>query len=88
VRDLSLLVTDGLLPDRTFVVLVDPKEARRRSGGDPDRIESEGDDFMRRADAGYRELAAAEPDRIVTLDGAKPPEEIAEEVREHVRPLL
>ncbi len=88
VRDLSLLVTDGLLPDRTFVVLLDPEEARRRSGEHHDRIEREGDDFMRHVDAGYRRLAAAEPERIVTLDGAKAPEEIAEEVREHVRPLL
>jgi dTMP kinase len=88
VRDLSLLVTDGLLPDRTFVVLVDPAEARRRSGGEPDRIEREGDDFMRRVDAGYRELAAAEPERIVLVDGSQRPETIAEEVREHVRRLL
>lgn len=88
VRDLSLLVTNGLLPDRTFVVLVDPAEARRRAGGDPDRIEREGDDFMRRVDAAYRELAAAEPERIVLVDGSRDPETIAEEVRERVRPLL
>jgi dTMP kinase len=88
VRDLSLLVTDGLLPDRTFVVVVEPEEARRRSGGAPDRIEREGDAFMQRVDAGYRDIAAAEPERIVLVDGARTPEEIAEEVREHVRPLL
>ena len=28
------------------------------------------------------------PERIVALDGARPAEEIAEEIREHVRPLL
>lgn len=88
VRDLSLLVTDGLLPDRTFVVLVDPEEARRRSGGAPDRIEREGDDFMRQVDSAYRELATAEPERIVVVDGLRSPNEIAEEVREHVRALL
>ncbi len=88
VRDLSLLVTGGLLPDRTFVVLLDPAEARARSGDDHDRIEREGDEFMRRVDAAYRQLARAEPARIVACDGAKPAEEIAEEVREHVRALL
>ena len=88
VRDLSLLVTGGLLPDRTFVVLVDPEEARRRSGGAPDRIEREGDDFMRQVDGAYRELATAEPERIVVVDGSRSPDEIAEEVREHVRALL
>ena len=88
VRDLSLTVTGGLLPDRTFLFLLDPDEARRRSGTDHDRIERAGGDFMHRVDAAYRALAAAEPARIVALDGACPPEQIAEEVREHVRPLL
>ena len=88
VRDLSLIVTERLLPDRTFFVSVDPDEALQRATGDHDRIEREGAEFMRRVDAGYRALAAAEPERIVTVDGSRAPEEIAEEVREHVRPLL
>ena len=88
VRDLSLLVTGGLLPDRTFLVLLDPGEARRRAGEHHDRIERAGEEFMRAVDRGYRALAAAEPDRIVALDGTRPSETIAEEVREHIRPLL
>ena len=88
VRELSLLVTGGLLPDRTFVFLLDPAEARRRSGDDHDRIERAGDDFMRRVDAAYRELARAEPGRVVAVDGNRPAEEIAEEIREHVRAVL
>ena len=43
---------------------------------------------MRRADEAYRALAAAEPQRVVALDGARPADDIAEEVREHVRALL
>ena len=88
VRELSLTVTGGLLPDRTFLVLLDPEEARRRSAGDHDRIERAGGDFMHRVDAAYRALADAEPERVVALDGARAPDEIAEEVREHVRALL
>jgi dTMP kinase len=88
VLELNLTVTRGLLPDRTFLVLLDPEEARRRGGDDPDRIEREGEDFMRRVDEAYRSLAAASPDRIVALDGARSPDEIAEEIREHVRRLL
>jgi len=88
VRELSLMVTGGLLPDRTFLVLLDPDEARRRSGADHDRIERAGGGFMHRVDAAYRALAAAEPERVVALDGARPPDEIAEEVREYVRALL
>jgi len=88
VLELNLTVTRGLLPERTFLVLLDPEEARQRGAGEPDRIEREGADFMRRVDAAYRSLAAVSPVRIVALDGARPPDEIAEEVREHVRRLL
>jgi len=88
VRDLSLLVTERLLPDRTFLVLLDADEAQRRGAGQPDRIEREGATFMRRVDEAYRALASRHHDRIVAVDGARSPEEIAEEVREHVRALL
>ncbi len=89
VRELSLLVTGGLLPDRTFVVLLDPEVARRRSHDDQhDRIERAGTDFIVRVDAAYRALAAREPQRVVAVDGDRPPEEIAEEIREHVRALI
>jgi len=88
VRELSLIVTEGLLPDRTFLVLLDPDEALRRASGDHDRIEREGATCMRSVDEGYRALAAAEPGRIVTVDGSLPADEIAKEIREHVRPLL
>jgi len=76
VRDLNLMVTNGLLPDRTFLVVLDPDEARSRGAGDPDRIEREGDDFWRRADEGFRALAAEFPERIVALDGTASPDEI------------
>jgi dTMP kinase len=88
VRDLSLLVTERLLPDRTFLVLLDADEAFARAGDHHDRIEREGVEFMRRVDGAYRTLAAAEPERVVAVDGSRPAEEIAEEVRERVRPLL
>ena len=88
VRDLSLLVTERLLPDRTFLVLLGAEEALARSGDHHDRIEREGIEFMRRVDEAYRSLAAAEPERIVAVDGDRRAEEIAEEVRERVRPLL
>jgi dTMP kinase len=88
VRELSLLVTGALLPDRTFVVELDPDEALRRAGSHHDRIERTGADFMRRVADGYRALAEAEPDRVVVVDGDRSRTEIAEEIREHVRPLL
>ena len=88
VRELSLIVTGGLLPDRTFLLLVDPGLARERSAGERDRIEREADLFMERVDEAYRSVASHEANRIVAVDGSQGPTEIAEVVREHVRALL
>ena len=88
VRALSLIVTGGLLPDRTFLLLVDPRLARERSAGERDRIEREADLFMERVDEAYRSVASHEPERIVAVDGDQGPAEIAEVVREHIRALL
>jgi dTMP kinase len=88
VLELNLVVTRGLLPDRTFLVLLDPAEARRRGRDERDRIEREPDEFMQRVGEAFRSLAARFPDRIVAVAGSREPPEIAEEVREHVRSLL
>jgi dTMP kinase len=74
----------GLLPDVTFLLLVDPEEAARRSGEASDRIEREGADFLREVDKAYRELGSIFAGRIVMLDGSKPADEIAKEVRDQL----
>ena len=76
----------GLLPDRTFLVLVDPATAAARSRSS-DRIEREGEDFHRTVDRAYRELATMFPDRIVSVDGERPTDEVAEEIRGRIRQL-
>ena len=80
VLELNLDAVGGLLPDRTFLLLLDPAAAPARLTGENDRLEREGDDFRARVDAGYRDLAARFPERIVALDGTLPAEELAEEV--------
>ena len=72
----------GILPDVTFLLLVDPEEARRRSGPPADRIEREGDEFLRAVDRAYCELGAIFAGRIVTLDASRPVDEVAKEVRD------
>ena len=73
-------VTGGLAPARTYYIDVPPEEAaRRRQGcGEADRMERAGDAFFARVREAYRTLAAAEPGRVVTLDGTLPPEALAE----------
>ena len=84
VLELSLAVTEGLLPDRTFVLDVDPETARARHSAGLDRIEREHDDFRRTVAEGYRRLPELFPERVVALDGTLPPEEIAAHVRHHL----
>lgn len=84
VLELNLHVVQGLMPDLTVLLLLHPDEAARRSGA-TDRLEREGAEFRTRVDAAYRELAAQFPERIVALDGALPPLELAELIREALR---
>jgi dTMP kinase len=84
VLDLNLVVTEGLLPDRTFVLALDAAAADARRGDELDRIERADADFRRRVAGGYRRLPELFPERIVMLDASRPADEIAEEVREHV----
>ena len=74
----------GILPDVTFLLLVDPEEAQRRSGPPGDRIEREGDAFLREVDKAYRELGSAFAGRITTIDASKPADEVAKEVRDRL----
>ena len=85
VLELNLAVVGGLLPDATFLLLVDPADGLRRSGADPDRIEREGLGFHARVDRAYRELAEAFPERIVAVDGSRPAAEIATLIRGQLR---
>jgi dTMP kinase len=74
----------GVLPDVTFLLLLDPDEARERSGPPGDRIEREGEDFLRAVDKAYRELGSIFAGRIVTIDASGPVDEVAKEVRDQL----
>jgi dTMP kinase len=84
VLELNLKTARGLLPDRTFLVLLDPEEALRR-GGRIDRIERESLDFHAAVDNAYRELAQMFPNRIDAFDGTRPAPHLAESIRERLR---
>ncbi len=81
VLELNLAAVQGVLPDRTFLLLVDPARASARTGHERDRIEREDDAFRARVDAAYRELAERFRGRIVPIDGDGSPEEVADLVR-------
>ena len=87
VLELNLLATSGLLPDRTFLILLPPDEAAARRGDEPDRIEREGPAFAEEVDRAYREIAKVFGQRVTVVDGSLNPEDIAEIVRGQLRDL-
>jgi dTMP kinase len=86
VLELNLYATRGLLPDRTFLVLVDPETALARASAG-DRIERETPEFHRAVDSAYRSLAEMFPNRITPVDGTRPATELAEHIRGRLREL-
>ena len=87
VLEVNLLATGGLLPDRTFLILLPPAEAAARRGGEPDRIEREGAAFVEEVDRAYREIARVFAQRVVVVDGTLNAEDMAEIVRGQLRDL-
>ncbi len=81
VLQLNLHATKGLLPDRTFLLMVDEKLSESRVGEERDRMERESAEFRRLVGDGYRRLAEMFPERVIALDGTQPRELIARQVR-------
>jgi dTMP kinase len=70
---LSLVATQSIAPDITFLLDIDAQTSRERVArrGGADRLEREDDGFHERVRAGYLELAQRF-NRIVVLDGREP----------------
>jgi len=89
VRFLSTWATEGLLPDLTVLLDLDPAVGRARiAGGRYDRLEEEVDEFHIRVREAYLALAAAEPERFLVLDATRPIEYLAASIRNRVSSLL
>ncbi|MDQ3874129.1 MAG: dTMP kinase [Actinomycetota bacterium] len=84
VLELNREAVGGILPDRTFLLLLGVEEAATRMGRALDRIERAGAELQGRIDHAYRELAERFPDRIVALDGTLPIHELARLVTEEL----
>ena len=85
---------DGLRPDLTLLLDVDAETSRARmrrreaaTNTTADRIEQAGEAFHERLRKGFLELAAREPERIVTIDARGTPDEVWERVWKSLTPL-
>jgi dTMP kinase len=88
------MATDGLRPDLTLLLDLPAEAGQARKveasaeGGDWDRIDRESLAFHQRVRAGYLELAAAEPQRILVVDATQPPDALADLIWETVKARL
>ncbi|HEU0250561.1 MAG TPA: dTMP kinase [Solirubrobacteraceae bacterium] len=81
VRTINELACGGLVPDRTLLLEIPPALARERlraRGEAPDRLEGEQEAFFERVADAYREIAEAEPERVVSIDATLAPERVLE----------
>jgi dTMP kinase len=88
VRGLSDWAMRGRWPDLVVLLEVPSAVASGRLGAKLDRIEQLGPEFHRRVSKGFRDMAAADRDRWVVLDGDRSPDEVEGAVREAVQERL
>jgi dTMP kinase len=79
VISLSDAATEGLWPDLTVLLRVDPEVGLGRAAGE-DRFESEGLELQRTVAAAYEEIAKIASDRMVVVDGSGEVQEVHERV--------
>lgn len=75
--------TDGLWPDLTLLLRLDPETGLGRTDGE-DRFEQEGLALQQQVAAAYEEIAIIASDRVVAIDATGSVEEVHERVLEAV----
>ncbi|MDX6589960.1 MAG: dTMP kinase [Solirubrobacterales bacterium] len=75
--------TDGLWPDLTLLLRVDPEVGLGRAEGE-DRFEAEGLELQRAVAEAYEEIAQIASDRVVVIDGSGTVDEVHQRVMEAV----
>jgi dTMP kinase len=84
VLSLTDTVIDGLWPDLTVLLRVDPEVGLGRAEGE-DRFEAEGVELQRAVAEAYEEIAVIASDRVVAVDASGSVEEVHERVLAVVR---
>lgn len=75
--------TDGLWPDLTLLLRIDPETGLGRADGE-DRFEQEGLGLQREVAAAYEEIAQIASDRVVAIDATGSVEEVHRRIMEAV----
>jgi dTMP kinase len=91
ILEMCLLATGGLVPDITFLLLIDVSKGKKRidiAKRGKDRIEMEEDDFKEKIYSGYLDIARRNKRRFVIIDGEKSIENIFKEIKSKVYKYL
>lgn len=86
-RALERVTVNGMVPDLTIILDLDPAEglrrasARRGHGEAADRYEKEKLEIQRQRRAAFLSIAEAEPDRCIVVDAGQPEAATAEVIR-------
>ena len=82
----------ALLPDRTFVLAVDVEEGATRAAWRDcavvDRFAKRGTEFHMAVARAFERIAAAEPDRVRVIDGARAPDLVTQSILDQLEALL
>lgn len=76
IRNLSMWATNGLLPERTYLLDMDPAQSHARLQHAEDRMEAAGNDFQRRTRVAFLDLAEREPERFHVIDASQSIEDV------------
>jgi dTMP kinase len=84
VLSLTDTVIDGLWPDLTILLRVQPEVGLGRAEGE-DRFEAEGVELQEAVAEAYEEIAIIASDRVTAIDASGPPDEVHARILEIVR---
>ena len=88
IRAANSAATGGLSPDLVVLLDMPPRAGLgRKKGRDGDRFESQGLAFHTRVRKGYLEMARADAERWLVLDGRLPRKAIGDAIQQRVRGL-
>ena len=77
------IATDGLTPDITFILDLNPLNAAERIETEaPDRMEATGIDFFRKIRKGYHQIMEQNPDRCIKINGEQSQENVFKEINQ------
>ena len=91
-QNLEAVTVNGMIPDLTLILDLDPKEGLRRAEarreGPADRYEKETLELHRRRRSAFLEIAKREPQRCKVINAAQHPDSVANEIMSAVLELV